>query len=242
MGQSLREVDVNIFLSNWIEMVGANKHMTIHELAKNLEISVEELKQWIQVLQIAFPEEPSAAASQVSEAWLPYFKKVKALFAAGRQPEDIRKAVPLPKVAAKELPTSPKLEESLQQLEKQMINLQFYLKNTQSEMVKEQKNLAKLQKQVDDFQRTIDMFQHQFRDIQVRTNKLTQIQTRFWLYQGITILVSVLLALILGRVFTPAQLKVQSPIPQTSPILPNATENVRMEPTVTPSPETTALP
>lgn len=220
--------------------------MNIKDLAKNLDISVEKLNEWIQALDISFPHDDNSGLV-ISEAWVPYFRQVKTLFAAGRQAAEIRQAVPLPEgggAAQLGIDNRETLQETLRQLEMQIVSLQFYLKNTQGEMVKEQKNLAKVQKQVEDMNRTVDVLQRQLSSAQRGAEKLAQFLSRFWLYQGLTVLVSVLLALILGRMIMPPPPKVPpaAPVASSTETTPRATDGLNAEPTTSPSPETTATP
>jgi DNA-binding transcriptional MerR regulator len=197
--------------------------MNTQELAKTLDIAPEKLSAWIKELGITFNSDESGQ-TVVPEAWIAYFKQVKALFSAGKKASDIRKAVPMPEPPpAADAPNAEAgansrqvLQETFRQMEMRIVSMQFHLKNTQSEMVKEQKNLAKVQKQVEDLTRTVDVLQKNLSGSQKTNETVNQFLNRYWLYQALTVAITVLLVLILGRLFTPPVPKVTPPPPVAS--------------------------
>ncbi|PIQ23746.1 hypothetical protein COW36_20420 [bacterium (Candidatus Blackallbacteria) CG17_big_fil_post_rev_8_21_14_2_50_48_46] len=219
--------------------------MKIQDLAKTLEVSQEQLQQWVKELALDLPKD-EAGQPLFTESWVPYFKQVKTLYAAGRKADEIARAVPKPESAAAPAKAAPDagnlnskqaLQETLRQMEMRIVSLQFHLKNTQGEMVKEQKNLAKVQTQVEEMNRTVDVIQRSLSGAQSSTENVNQFLSRFWLYQALTVLITVMLVLVLGRVFSP-------PAPKPVPVAPVASPTELQEsddlnsasPSATPSP------
>jgi uncharacterized membrane-anchored protein YhcB (DUF1043 family) len=197
--------------------------MNMQNLAKTLEISPEKLSSWIAELGITFLAD-DAGEIQIPDNWVAYFKQIKALFSSGKKAADILKAVPMPEkpLAASEAKDNPNskqvLQETFRQMEMRIVSMQFHLKNTQSEMVKEQKNLAKAQKQVEDLTRTVDVLQKTIISSQKSNEEINHFMGRYWLYQALTVVITVLLVLILGRLFAPST-------PQQQAIPPAASTN-----------------
>lgn len=237
------------------EMAENKPSMKTQELAKTLDISPEKLSAWIKELGITFYSDDSGE-TVVPEAWVAYFKQVKALFSAGKKAVDIRKAVPMP-----EPPTPPGnsgsseqeagansrqvLQETFRQMEMRLVSMQFHLKNTQAEMVKEQKNLAKVQKQVEDLTRTVDVLQKNLSGSQKANEKMNLFLSRYWVVQALTVAVTVIITLMLGRFLSPPAPKPVPvpPVATSTPFGDQDTENADFTtPESSPSPSASASP
>ena len=98
-------------------------------------------------------------------------------------------------------------------------SLQFHLKNTQGEMIKEQKSIAKLQKQTDELQRTVETLQRSLSGTHSQNEQVSQFISRFWLYQALTVLLTLVLVMSFGRLMFG--------LPKTRPIPVSRTESER---------------
>ena len=84
----------------------------------------------------------------------------------------------------------------LKQLESQLVSLNFVLKNTQSEVIKLQKTMARHQTHQDDIDKKLTKLESDLGRFHVNQRADENFRSRFWLYQVITIAVTLLLFII----------------------------------------------
>lgn len=88
----------------------------------------------------------------------------------------------------------------MKQMESQMVSLNFVIKNTQSEVIKLQKTLARYQSRQDEMDKKIDHLERDLSRAIVNQRADENFRSRFWLFQGVTVLVTLLLMLLINAV------------------------------------------
>ncbi|MGV3523796.1 MAG: hypothetical protein ACO1RX_06195 [Candidatus Sericytochromatia bacterium] len=88
----------------------------------------------------------------------------------------------------------------MKQMESQMVSLNFVIKNTQSEVIKLQKTLARYQSRQDEMDKKLDHLERDLSRAIVNQRADESFRSRFWFFQGVTVLVALLLMLLINAV------------------------------------------
>lgn len=86
----------------------------------------------------------------------------------------------------------------MKQMESQMVSLNFVIKNTQSEVIKLQKTLARYQSRQDEMDKKIDHLERELSRTLVNQRADENFRSRFWFYQGATVIATLLLMMLLN--------------------------------------------
>ncbi len=99
----------------------------------------------------------------------------------------------------------------IKQIESQMVSLNFVLKNTQSEVIKLQKALVRYQNRQDELEKKLEQTEREI--VLTRANQQADktFRSRFAFYQVVTVIVTLLLAMIMHNMLTPKPIIQQAP-------------------------------
>ena len=104
----------------------------------------------------------------------------------------------------------------IKQIESQMVSLNFVLKNTQSEVIKLQKALVRYQNRQDELEKKVEQSERELSLARSNQQADQTFRSRFIFYQFVTVIVTLLLAMIMHKMLTPAPLVPPAASPQVS--------------------------
>jgi len=104
----------------------------------------------------------------------------------------------------------------IKQIESQMVSLNFVLKNTQSEVIKLQKALVRYQNRQDELEKKVEQSERELSLTRSNQQADQTFRSRFVFYQFVTVIVTLLLAMIMHKMLTPAPLVPPAASPQVS--------------------------
>lgn len=89
----------------------------------------------------------------------------------------------------------------IKQIESQMVSLNFVLKNTQSEVIKLQKVLVRYQSRQDELEKKLEQAERDLSLARLNQQADQTFRSRFVFYQVVTVIFTLILALIMHNVF-----------------------------------------